>query len=120
MGKNTEISLQNKKAAFVEAMQQTLGNISESCRRVGIVRQTYYNWCASDPDFKIQCNSVNEMVLDWVESELYKRIKEGNPACTIFFLKTKGKNRGYIEKVEQDITIKQNEVFEIGGKKIEF
>ena len=34
------------------------------------------------------------------ESHLHKLIRDGNPAATIFFLKTKGKNRGYVERQE--------------------
>ena len=108
------------KAAVIEAMRFTLGNISQSCEKVGIVRNTFYEWMKNDPQFRSDINNIEDFVLDWVESELYKRIKEGNPACTIFYLKTKGKKRGYIEKVEQDITIKQDEVFRIGGKEIKF
>jgi hypothetical protein len=31
---------------------------------------------------------------------LFKLIKEGNVAATIFYLKTQGKQRGYIERQE--------------------
>ena len=37
---------------------------------------------------------------DFAESELMKLIKDGNVAATIFFLKTQGKARGYIERQE--------------------
>ena len=40
--------------------------------------------------------------MDFAETHLHKLIQEGNPAATIFFLKTKGKRRGYVET--QDIT----------------
>ncbi len=38
--------------------------------------------------------------MDFAESQLYKQIKEGSTAATIFYLKTKGKKRGYIERQE--------------------
>ena len=41
--------------------------------------------------------------MDFAESHLYKLVKEGNPAATIFFLKTKGKARGYVERQEVEI-----------------
>ena len=36
--------------AFLEAAAQT-GNVSESCRRVGIPRGTLYDWRRNDRDF---------------------------------------------------------------------
>jgi hypothetical protein len=40
------------------------------------------------------------MTIDFAESQLHKQIKEGSTAATIFFLKTKGKQRGYVERIE--------------------
>ena len=42
---------------------------------------------------------MSNIVLDFAESQLHKQIKDGNPSSTIFYLKTKGKNRGYYEKI---------------------
>ena len=53
-----------------------------------------------------------ETTLAFTESKLHKQIEDGVPVSTIFLLKTKGKNRGYVEKTEQDITS--------GGEKISF
>lgn len=44
--------------------------------------------------------NINERNLDYAESALLKLIKEGNATALIFFLKTKGKHRGYIERSE--------------------
>jgi serine/threonine-protein kinase RIO1 len=45
----------------------------------------------ADTDYKKAVDSIADSVLDFAESHLYKLVKEGNPAATIFFLKTKGK-----------------------------
>jgi hypothetical protein len=41
--------------------------------------------------------------LDFAESQLYKQIKDGSTTATIFYLKTKGKQRGYVERQQIDI-----------------
>ena len=40
------------------------------------------------------------MALDFAESQLHKQIQNGEVSSTIFYLKTKGKKRGYIERQE--------------------
>ncbi len=40
--------------------------------------------------------------LDFMESRLLKAIDKGNVTAIIFYLKTKGKDRGYIEPQEID------------------
>lgn len=93
----------NKKA-LIEAMQKSLGVVTQACKIAGVDRGTYYNYYDSDPAFKKACDDCSEIALDFAESKLYKQIEDGVPVSTIFFLKTKGKNRGYIERSEQDIT----------------
>ena len=85
--------------AMVAAMEKALGVVTTACKTVGISRQTHYNWL-QDPDYAAAIEDVSEVAVDFAESHLHKLIKEGNPAATIFFLKTKGKNRGYVERQE--------------------
>jgi len=93
-------SLGHTKKALVEALEQSLGVVSTACKAAGISRDTHYRWLKDDPEYKAQVEELSEVALDFAESHLHKLIKEGNPAATIFFLKTKGKNRGYIERQE--------------------
>lgn len=85
---------------FIDAMRKTLGNISESCKIVGIDRSTYYRWMESDKAFADSIDEVYERNTDFVETKLMKLINEENPTAIIFYLKTKGKKRGYIEAQE--------------------
>ncbi len=91
-----------QKRAMVEALEQSLGIVTNACRAVGITRKTHYEWLKLDEDYRNRVNDISEMALDFVESQLYKQIKEGEISPTIFFLKTKGKSRGYIERIEQE------------------
>ena len=89
-----------KKNVFVEKMKKTLGNITASSEAAGINRCTYYEWYEKDPDFRAAIDAISESCIDFAESSLMQQIKDGNPTSTIFYLKTKGKKRGYIETQE--------------------
>lgn len=90
------------KKGFIEAYAQTFGNITNSCKAVGICRQTFYNWKLNDPDFVAELNAIEpeEQLMDLVEDKLVKKINEGDITALIFVAKTKGKKRGYIERTE--------------------
>lgn len=89
-----------KKKAFLAKMESTLGNITASCKAANIARSTYYEWMEKDPKFAAAVNELAEANIDFAESCLKQQIKDGNTTATIFYLKTKGKARGYIETHE--------------------
>lgn len=89
-----------KKKAFLAKMETTLGNITASCKAANIARSTYYEWMEKDPKFAAAVNELAEANIDFAESCLKQQIKDGNTTATIFYLKTKGKSRGYIETHE--------------------
>jgi hypothetical protein len=89
---------QHNKKALIAAMEKHLGVVSSACKEVGLNRSTYYDYYNNDPEFKKACDDTANIALDFAESQLHKQIKDGVPASTMFYLKTKGKDRGYIEK----------------------
>lgn len=88
------------KKAILEALEQTLGVVTSACKKVGIGRSTFYDWMRSDEEFAKQVKDIEDIAIDFAESQLHKQIKGGNTSATIFYLKTKGKNRGYVERQE--------------------
>jgi hypothetical protein len=46
-------------------------------------------------------DEIQEAMLDLVEAKLREKVNEGNMTAIIFYLKTKGKQRGYVERSEQ-------------------
>ena len=88
------------KKAVIEALEQSLGVVTTAIKKVGIGRTTYYKWLKEDEEFKKEVEDIENISLDFAESQLHKQIKEGSTAATIFYLKTKGKKRGYIERSE--------------------
>ena len=104
----TELDIKDpKKLAMIEALTKALGVVKMACESVGISRQTHYNWLKEDPAYKEACNNLPEVVLDFAEHHLHKLIAQGNPAATIFLLKTKGKGRGYVERQEIEVAEKK-------------
>jgi len=96
----TSTTSTDKKKAMLEALEKSLGVITQACKVVGIDRKTHYNWMKADEEYKTAVEELSEVAIDFAESHLHKLIKDGNPAATIFFLKTKGKGRGYVERQE--------------------
>lgn len=87
-----------QKTAMLEALTNSLGVVSTAAGVVGIARETHYRWLKEDPDYKLAVESLADISIDFAESMLHKRMKEGSDAAIIFFLKCRGKHRGYIEK----------------------
>jgi len=88
------------KKAILEALEKSLGVVTTACKKVGVGRTTYYGWLNDDKDFADKVNDIQNIALDFVESKLFENIKEGKTSEMIFYLKTKGKKRGYVERQE--------------------
>lgn len=93
-----------QKRAMVEALEKSLGVVTTACKSVGIARATHYLWMENDPEYRKAVDSLQDVALDFAESKLFKSIENGSDTATIFYLKTKGKKRGYIERKEYDHT----------------
>jgi hypothetical protein len=100
--KSTQTDIRKK--AFIDALEKSLGVVTIACRSIGLHRSTFYDWMRDDPEFKSLVDDLNEVTLDFAESELHKQIRDGSTAATIFYLKTKGKKRGYIERSDINMT----------------
>ena len=79
------------KKAMIQALEKSLGVVTSACKEV---------------------EDVENIALDFAESQLHKQISEGNTSGTIFYLKTKGKKRGYVERqeVHQETTYKSLDI----------
>tara|TARA_R110000744_G_scaffold205030_9_gene323798 strand:- start:2021 stop:2386 length:366 start_codon:yes stop_codon:yes gene_type:complete len=99
--------MNQKKQDMLDALERTLGVVAPACKQVGISRWTHYDWKKSDEEYNKGCQAIDEASIDFAESNLYKLIKNGNPSANIFYLKTKGKKRGYIETQHLEIREKK-------------
>jgi hypothetical protein len=102
------------KKRMLEALEKSLGVVTTACNKADIARQTHYRWMKEDPEYAAAVKDLENLTLDFGESQLHLLMKgvpvEGaggvvydtppNTAAVIFFLKTKGKGRGYVESQE--------------------
>jgi hypothetical protein len=93
------------KRTMIEALEKSLGVVTSACKIADVARSTHYQWLIDDQEYKMAVDSVQDIALDFAESQLHKQIKEGEVSSTIFYLKTKGKRRGYVERQEIDTNI---------------
>jgi phage antirepressor YoqD-like protein len=89
------------KKALLDALEKTLGNVTQACKLVDVSRTTFYEYMKED-DFADKVADIEQISHDYVESKLFKQIEKENMTGIIFYLKTKGKSRGYIERHEID------------------
>src|ERR1700676_5470900 len=90
----------DKKNKFPAVLKQYHGIVTDACKAFDISRSTYYKWREADPEFALECDEAAETTIDFVESKLMENIGKNDNACIIFYMKTKGRHRGYIERVE--------------------
>ena len=98
------MKLTDKQQLMLEILEKSAGNVSVACKKIGIGRTTYYDWCEHSAHFKKAVDDIQESLIDLAETKLMQKINDGDTTSTIFFLKTKGKSRGYIERNEQAIS----------------
>jgi thiaminase len=85
-----------------------LCNVSQSCRAVGISRQTFYRWCKGykSDTFSIAVREVEESLYDDAESIIYEKIfVNKDTQMLIHFSSTKMKSRGYGKTIENKSSI---------------
>jgi hypothetical protein len=110
------------KRAMIEALEKSLGIVTTACKSVNIARQTHYEWMREDEQYKEAVEGIVDIAIDFAESQLNQlmsgakhqvvtnkgeivEIKDApNPSSIIFYLKTKGKKRGYVEKQEVELS----------------
>lgn len=85
----------------IEALiTQYHGNIAAIARALNVSRGTIYNRMKDDPKLRVAIDDAHEAMVDNMESKLYQAAMDGNLGAIIFWLKTQGKRRGWVERQE--------------------
>jgi hypothetical protein len=89
------------KKALREKIIEKRGNLTRVAAAFGKSRTWLYNALNDKyPELWDDVEEARESLIDDAESELQKQMFKGNITALIFFLKTQGKTRGYVERQE--------------------
>ena len=102
--KSDRLKKKNKEI-LLESLRVNLGVISPALKAASVCRETFNTYYRDDLDFQREVDEIREDAIDFVEKQLFTQIKNGGAAQTIFYLKTKGRSRGYIEQTNTNMTI---------------
>ena len=108
---------------IIDAIQASNGLLTLAAKKAGVGYTTIWRYTQDYPSVKQAVIEAKEKMLDFAEGKLYEKIKEGDNAAIIFYLKTQGKKRGYIERQEvtgeggkpisYELTVKDTETKEL-------
>ena len=90
---------------IVEALRKYHGIIAPTAQALGVTYHAIYNRVKRSKVLQDEIEIATETMLDFAENKLMKKIEDGDNTAIIFFLKCKGKKRGYIEKQEFDARV---------------
>jgi hypothetical protein len=85
-------------AKIIAALRDTRGMVTVAARKLGISRQQIYRRIESSEDVREALEESRDFTTDTAELALYKAIQDGEAWAVCFYLKTQGKERGYVEK----------------------
>jgi len=95
-GPKPKLNMKNVLAAIPD----TGGIFTEIAKKLRVSRQTAVIFFKDNPDAEKARLEEEEAWLDLAESKLLVSIKAGEYGPVSFFLRTKGRRRGYVEKTE--------------------
>ena len=88
------------KKNLLTALRNHAGLVSPACREVGISRQQFYYYMKHDKEFAEAVEDIYEETIDFVESKLLEKIQQGSERSILFFMKYRGKKRGYTDNID--------------------
>lgn len=104
MTKKTAVTIQQ----MIEAADKQKGLVSLMAKTLRVDPSTISRYRKRYPTLERAIQDARSAMLDFTEGKLFENIREGKEASIFFYLKTQGKERGYIERT--DITTKDQPV----------
>ena len=97
------MSLSDKE--IIKALKKFKGNLAMAAEYLGCERQTIYNRMQNNPNIQKAREEAEERRLDLYEAAIDKAaLVNGDVSAIKYVLSTRGKNRGYGEKAELQLS----------------
>lgn len=91
-------------AQMIQAIRTAKGLKSEAARELGCSWYTVHRACRRHPTVQRVYEETREEFVDLAEKKLRDKVNKGADWAVKWVLATLGKNRGYVERVEQKQT----------------
>ena len=88
---------------IIKVINDNDGHVGQSAFDLEISRMTLWRYSKKYPKIREAIQQNTEHCLDRAESILQDKIMAGDVKCLMFYLKTRGKGRGFVERVEQHV-----------------
>lgn len=88
------------KEQVAEALRKNSGAVYLTARALGVGPKTIYNYLERYPEVKEVKEAAEGTLTDTAELKLYDAVLRGEWEAVKFVLRTKGKGRGYVERME--------------------
>jgi hypothetical protein len=86
---------------YARALREARGLVSQAAANLGVSRQAVTQRMSKHPTLQQARDEAREGMIDDAESALYTAIAERESWAVLFYLKTQGRDRGYVERSEE-------------------
>lgn len=93
-----ERGFQVLKANYLRALVRCMGLVTTACANTGVSKMTLTRWRETDEVFSKAELSISDVCLDFVEGKLFNLIQNGDRQAIMFYLRTRGRHRGWVEQ----------------------
>lgn len=84
----------------IDALQATKGMVSLAAKKLGCEPNTIRNYIARHSTVAEACKEIREATVDIAELKLFTAIQNGEAWAISMYLKTIGRDRGYIDRLD--------------------
>lgn len=92
----------------IKAYEENGCNVTATCEALGISRKVFREMVSKSRKLSEAIEEFEESMKDFAESKLRENIENNDVESLMFYLRTKGRSRGYVEGSEVVVNIGNN------------